>query len=116
MKTKSRFPVLFAGIMLLCVLFLAVYLPLMSGLHFRLDDIKKSIETSHGRERKQQTEYDRTVAAIPETEAELELILPQVEASEAEVKQLKQERKALRAEKKELEAADAPADQEVNQQ
>ena len=105
MKRKTIFPVLFSLIMLICVLFIVWYLPSVGSLRFRLEDVRKSLETSQGRERKQQHEYDETVAAIPETEAELEQILPLTEAAKDEVKALKDERKNLRKEKKELESA-----------
>ena len=105
MKQKSVLPVLFSLVMLICVLFVAWYLPSVGSLRFRLEDVRKSLETSQGRERKQQHEYDETVAAIPETEAELERILPLTEAAREEVKSLKEERKTLRKEKKELESS-----------
>ena len=67
-----------------------------------------------GRERKQQAEYDETVASIPLVEAELEQVLPQTAAAKAEGKALKTERKALRSEKKELVGSVSPGPQEVN--
>ena len=75
--------------------------------------IGSSLETSQGRERKQQHEYDETVAAIPETEAELEQILPLCEEAKEEVKALKEERKTLRKEKKELESSESSESEEV---
>lgn len=102
-KQSSLLPVLFSVIMIIFVLFVVWFLPSVSERRFQLDDIRKSLETSRGRERKQQYEYDETAAAIPETEAELERLIPQAEAAEAEVKELKKERKKLRNEKKDLE-------------
>ncbi len=113
MKKKSAFPVLFSAIMLIFVLFIVWYLPSVSQRRFQLEDIRKSLETSRGRERKQQSEYDETVALIPEIEAELERVLPLTEAAKAEVKALKKERKELRKEKKELEGIDPSGSQEV---
>ena len=104
MKRRSFIPVLFSVVMLICVFFLVWYLPSVGMRRFKLEDVQKSLETSQGRERKQQHEYDETVAAIPETEAELERILPLSEAAREEVRQLKKERKQLRQEKKDLEA------------
>lgn len=112
MNRKPVLPVLFSIVMLICVLFVAWYLPSVGNLRFRLEDVRKSLETSQGRERKQQHEYDDTVAAIPETEAELEQILPLTEAAKEEVKALKEERKQLRKEKKELESASGFSDSE----
>ena len=113
MKQKSFLPVLFTLVMLLCVLFLAWYLPAIGERQFRLEDVRKSLDTSLGRERKQQYEYDETVAAIPLTEAELERITPLAEAAQQEVKELKKERKQLRKEKKQLEGSVSSDPQEV---
>lgn len=113
MKRKTFFPVLFSLVMLIYVLFIVWYLPSVGGLRFRLDDVRKSLETSQGRERKQQHEYDETVAAIPETEAELEQILPLCEEAKEEVKALKEERKTLRKEKKVLESSESSESEEV---
>ena len=116
MKRKSFLPVLFSLLMLICVLFIVWYLPSVGNLRFRLEDVQKSLKTSQGRERKQQHEYDETVAAIPETEAELERIRPLAEAAKGEVKALKDERKKLRQEKKELEAgSDSSGSEEVSE-
>lgn len=113
MKGKPVLPILFSIVMLICVLFVTWYLPAIGQRRFQLDDVRKSLETSQGRERKQQYEYDQTVAAIPETEAELERVLPLAEAAKEEAKALKKERKNLRSEKKELEASGASDGQEV---
>lgn len=114
MKKTSILAVTFTFVMLICVLFIIWYLPSVSQRRFQLEDIQKSLETSLGRERKQQSEYDETVSSIPVVEAELEQVLPQTEAAKAEVKALKKERKALRSEKKELEGSVSPDPQEVN--
>jgi peptidoglycan hydrolase CwlO-like protein len=103
MKNKTVFTFLFSLIMLVTVLFLVWYVPAVSGLSFQLEDVRKSLETSQGRERKQQYEYDKVVSEIPEIQAELDLIKPQTEAAEQEFSELKAERKKLRSEKKELE-------------
>ena len=63
-------------VMLLCVLFISWYLPTVSTLRFSLEDRKISLETSQGRERKQQHEYDEAVSAIPEVQEELEISVP----------------------------------------
>ena len=104
MKTGRSFAVLFSIIMLLFVLFIAWYLPAICEVRFQLDDVGKSLETSRGRERKQQYEYDKVVAAIPEVQAELDSILPLSESAAEEVKKLRAERKQLRDKKTELEA------------
>lgn len=99
----SVFPLVFTVIMLICVLFIAWYLPASGARQFQLEDVQKSLETSQGRERKQQHEYDETVAAIPEVQAELDRVLPLSESAAQEVQDLKAERKSLRQEKKDLE-------------
>ena len=103
-KRHSLFPVLFTSVMLICVLFMIWYLPALNERLFALQDVGQSIETSQGRERKQQYEYDETVAAIPEIEAELERVVPLEEAISMEVQELKNIRKELRQQKKDLEA------------
>ena len=113
MKRSSLLPVLFSVVMLVFVLFIIWYLPSVSELRFRLEDVQKSLETSRGRERKQQYEYDETVAAIPVAEAELERLIPLTEQAESEVRELKTERKKLKNEKKELEGASSVAPGEV---
>ena len=114
MKRRSFLPVLFSLLMLICVLFLIWYLPAIGERRFRLEDVRKSLETSQGRERKQQYEYDETVAAIPEAEAELMRIAPLAEAAQQEVKALKKERTQLRKEMKELEDSASVDPQEVS--
>lgn len=114
-KRRSFLPVLFAVVMLVCVLFVICYLPAVNNLRFRLEDVEKSLETSRGRERKQQYEYDEAVAAIPEVQAELDRIIPLNDQAKQELQDLKAERKRLREEKKELEKqAKQAAEQEVN--
>ena len=115
MKKGSAYAMFFTVIMLICVLFIVWYLPAVSQRRFQLEDTQKSLETSLGRERKQQSEYDETVAALPEVEAELERVLPLTEAAKEEVKSLKKERKALRKEKKELEGTDSSGQQEATE-
>ena len=99
---KSALPVLFSLIMIFCVLFLIWYLPAVGQLRFDLSDTQKSLETSLGRERKQQAEYDRAVQDIQAAKEQLEALTPQHEevlaARDAQVA----ERKELKARKEEL--------------
>ena len=104
MNRKSNlFSSFFVIIMLLFILFVLWYVPTDSSLRFQLQDVGKSLETSQGRERKQQKEYDEAANAIPDTEAEIARVLPRAEAAQNEVDELKARRKQLRNEKKELE-------------
>ena len=102
-RRKSVFPVIFVLVMLLCVLFIAWYLPAVSDLRFRLQDTNISLETSQGRERKQQHEYDETVTALAEAREELARVQPLADQAADEKNAMKEERKQLRQEKKELE-------------
>lgn len=104
MKSHGIFPSVFVLIMILCVLFIIWYLPAVGELRFRLQDVQKSLETSYGRERKQQHEYDEAVASLPVIQEELDRILPLAEAATEEVQALKEQRRQLREQKKELEA------------
>ena len=103
MKQRNWFVVLFTVVMLGSMIFLVWYGPAVSARSFQLEDLEKSLETSQGRERKQQYEYEKVVAEIPELQSELDLVRPQTEEAEQEVSALKAERKKLRNEKKELE-------------
>ena len=115
MKSDKIFlPVLFALVMLLFVFFIVWYLPAANERAFMLEDVSKSIETSLGRERKQQYEYDETVAAIPELQEKLDRLIPVNNELSDQVDSLKAERKLLRQEKKDLESSlDSTGEQEV---
>ena len=95
---------LFTAVMLAFCLFLVWFIPTRASLDFSLSDIDKSLETSYGRERKQQAEYDAVTTELPRVRAELEAIQPQADAAAADVAALKEARKTLRAEKAELES------------
>ena len=104
MKQKpDRFSVLFAVVLLLFCLIMILYVPATSMLRFQLEDVSISLETSQGRERKQQHELDEVLAELPLLRAELADTQPQAEAALQEVADLKAARKALRAEIKQLE-------------
>lgn len=112
-KKQSALPVLFTLVMLICVMFIVWYLPAVRQKMFLLEDVRKSLETSQGRERKQTNEYNETVSAIPEIQSELDRLLPQAEEAKQLVNDLKAERKKLREEKKELESHHSPDSTEV---
>ena len=93
-----------------CVLFLFVfaafiawYLPSMSSVYASIDETRRSLDTSRGRENKQQSEYDKAVEELPQVQAQLEEQTPLAAQAEEQVNALKARRKELRAEKKELE-------------
>ena len=103
-QRRSLLPVLFSALLFIFVLFVVWYIPSVGSLKYKLSDIDKSLETSYGRERKQQYEYDETFSQIPEIREELKLLSPQTEAAQNEVSELKDQRKKLRERKKELQA------------
>ena len=110
---RSGFPAFFAFVMLVFVLFLIWYIPAVSQRSFLLLDSQQSLETNQGRERKQQYEYDKVAAEIPEIRSELEQILPETEAAQQELETLRDQKKKLKKEKKELEKRlSGSADQE----
>ena len=101
----SRTARLFVAVMLAFSLAAAACTALRAGLDASLDDTARSLETSRGRERKQQYEYDEVSAQLPLAREELAEIQPlAAEAAEA-VSRLKEERKALRSALKALESA-----------
>ena len=75
------------------------------SLPYQVEDLTRSVDTSHQREKKQQYEYDQVVEKLPKTQEELDTVLPEAEAAQATVTDLKAQRKTLREEKKTLEAA-----------
>lgn len=91
------------AVMLVLCLFMAWYVPSRAGQLFRLEDTAKSLETSRGRERKQQYEYDEVTRKLPETRAELAETQPLADAAAEKVRTLKEERRRLREGKKALE-------------
>lgn len=101
----SGFGRIFVLVMLLFSVAMLAYVPLRARLDFQLDDVARSLDTSRGRERKQQYEYDEVTAQLPLTQAELDEVGPQAEKAAETVRQLKDERKKLREEKKTLEEA-----------
>ena len=106
MKTRLNWIArLFVAVMLCFSLLMAGFVVARSRLDFTLEDTARSLETSQGRERKQQKEYDEVVEQLPKTRAELAEIQPQADEAAETVRQLKEERKRLRAEKKALEQA-----------
>ncbi len=101
---KNVFPAVFAAVMLLCVLIWFALVPMRAVLRFQQDDLALSLETSQGRERKQQYEYEKVTQDLPATRQELAELQPKTDAAVAEVTELKALRKELRARLRELQA------------
>ena len=100
---NKTFSLLFSLVLFCFVVFIVWYIPSVSARIFALEDIGKSLDTSRGRERKQQGEYNQVIAEIPGLQEKLEEILPLLETTEQENKALKSERKELREQKQKLE-------------
>ena len=121
MKANKALAALFTVVMLLFCVFLGYYVVSASDIRFRTEDTELSLETSRGRERKQQNEYDEAAAQLPQVRAELAETRPLADAAEQRVADLKAERKELRARKKELEEKaaavkpDSPAEEDAHE-
>ena len=111
-KGMSGFSRLFVAVMLAFSLAAAACTVIRAGLDFSLEDTARSLETSRGRERKQQAEYDEASAALPLVLEELAGVQPKAEAAAEAVSALKEERKRLRQVKKEMEAPEAAEGEE----
>lgn len=85
-------------VMLACCCVTCWYVVTTDQLESRRTELTQKLETSMGRERKQQAEYDQVLQQLPEQDAALEQLLPQAEAAKAEADALKAQRKTLRAE------------------
>lgn len=103
-KRRSPLVPVFTCVMLVFVLFMLWYVPSVSSRRFELADAKLSLETSQGRERKQEYEYGQAVAGFEPVQEELAQVQPQTEAAKQKVDELKTLRKELRQEKKDLES------------
>ena len=101
-REHIRFPLFFAVVLLCCIVLWAAYVPLISSVRFQLSDINLSLETSAGREKKQQFEYDNVVRDLPAAKQELEEVQPLTDEALRIVRELKEERKRLREELKTL--------------
>ena len=101
---RSLLVPVFTCVMLVFVLFMLWYVPSVSSRRFELADAELSLETSRGRERKQQYEYEQAAAGFDPVRAELAQVQPKTEAAKQKVDELKALRKELRQEKKELES------------
>ena len=90
--------------------FMAWYIPSVSSVRSKIVQTQKDLDTSRGREDKQQAEYNRAVEELPVVRAELQEKEPLAEKALKTIDDLKVRRKELRAEKKALEAESSPED------
>ena len=89
---------LFVAVMLIACVLLASFAVDQVRLRAQIADLTLSLETSRGREARQNHEYDEAVAALPIAQEELARVAPLAEAAQAEEKELRQQRKEIRAE------------------
>ena len=89
---------LFVAVMLLVCVLLAAFAMDQVRLRAQIADLTLSLETSRGREARQNHEYDEAVAALPEARAELERVAPLADAAKRQENELRQQRKDIRAE------------------
>ena len=113
-RCPGWFRALFVAAMLLICALLAFFAVDQARLRAEVADLTLSLETSRGREARQNHEYDEAVAALPVARAELECVQPLADAAKAEEKALRQQRKDIRAEiaalQEQIEAAQAALD------
>ena len=109
MKNRSAsLNLVFVVIFLIFSVFMAWYIPSITSIRSEIMRTRQDLETSEGRERKQQEEYDRAVEELPVIKQELSEKEPLAEELEQKVADLKARRKELRTEKKELETDKEP--------
>lgn len=102
MKQPRWILYLFAVLMGICTLILIWQVPASSSMSFKLSEAQLSLETARGRERKQQSEYDRALEDIQAAKELLEaLTAPHEEALAARDAQVS-ERKELKARRDQL--------------
>ena len=102
-KRVSGLSLCFVFVFFVFALFMSWYIPSISSVSARIAETKQDLETSEGRERKQQEEYDKAVEELPLVQQELAEKNPVADEAEQKVADLKARRKELRAEKKALE-------------
>ena len=102
-KRLSSFNICCVVFFFIFAAFMAWYIPSVSSVRSKTAETRQNLETSEGRERKQQAEYDKAVEELPLVQADLEEKNPLADAAEQTVSDLKARRKELRSEKEKLE-------------
>ncbi len=101
-RMPGWFRAVFITVMFFTCAILCWYAASQYQLQFQIADLSLSLETSRGREIKQQYEYDQVAAQLPLVEEQVALLEPQAAAAQAVEKELRAQRKTLRAENAEL--------------
>lgn len=86
------------GMLAFCA-FMAWHTWTVYDLRFQVKDLALTLDTNSQRVRKQQYEYDQVVAALPETQTQLDQVQPESDAMVQTVDELKERRKELRAQR-----------------
>lgn len=106
-SVRPRWPFcVFPIVLFLFAAFLAWYIPSYASIRFSLTDAHLSLETSQGRERKQEAEFAQVQAELPSVRERMEELAPQAAQAEAEIAELKARRKELRKQKEALASTD----------
>lgn len=104
---------LFVTVMYMTCAVLCWYAVSQYTLRFQVEDLSLSLETSRGREVKQQYEYNQVVSQLPQVQAQVEELEPQAAQAQAREQELRTRRKELRAEVAQLEEQQAALQAQV---
>ena len=118
MREAGRCPGWFRGVfvavMLLVCAWLAFFAVDQARLKAQIADLTLSLETSRGREARQNHEYDEAITALPLAREELAKMEPLAQVAKERETELRQQRKDIRAENAALEAQIAEAQAELD--
>lgn len=118
MREAERCPGWFRGVfvavMLLVCAWLAFFAVDQARLKAQIADLTLSLETSRGREARQNHEYDEAITALPLAQEKLAKVEPLAQAAKERETELRQQRKDIRAENAALETQIAEAQAELD--
>ena len=104
----------FVTVMLLVCAWLAFFAVDQARLKAQIADLTLSLETSRGREARQNHEYDEAITALPLAREELAKMEPLAQVAKERETELRQQRKDIRAENAALETQIAEAQAELD--
>lgn len=108
------FRALFVAVMLAVCVLLAYLAVDRTRLLTTIEDLTVGIKVNRDLMVRQNLEYDQAVAALPETQAELERVAPLAEAAKEREMELRQQRKDIRAENAALQEEIAAAQEQLD--
>ena len=100
---RQKVNIAFALVMLVCLFLIVMNLWQIKTLTFEVEDSRNYVEILEGKMRRQQSEYDMLVEALPRMREENAALVPASEEALAQEKELKAQRRALRKEIEKLE-------------